>query len=354
MNIKEVAARAHLSTATVSRAINQSELVRPKTAEKVWRVIRELGYYPNTQARALVSGRSRMFGLILSDIVNPFFPELVKSFEFAAIHRGYEVIVANTDYSSERMRVCVRRMIERKVDGVAIMTSEIDLPVLDELSHRRLPIVFLDVGKVNALTSNIRVDYSKGIAEAVQHIVSLGHRRIGFISGPLAFKSARTRRSAFLKCIEVHGISDRQRIIVEGNHRVDGGEAAMAKLLGLPAPPTAVLASNDLTAIGALRAISRAGLRVPDDISVVGFDDIELSQYTQPPLTTIRLSRDELGRKACDALYESVEGRRDTGQEIKVSTNLVLRESTASASETQVPVPDSQLARHISPGLRQP
>jgi LacI family transcriptional regulator len=154
--------------------------------------------------------------------------------------------------------------------------------------------------------------------------------------------------------MEVHGISDRQRIIVEGNHRVDGGEAAMAKLLGLPAPPTAVLASNDLTAIGALRAISRAGLRVPDDISVVGFDDIELSQYTQPPLTTIRLSRDELGRKACDALYESVEGRRDTGQEIKVSTNLVLRESTASASETQVPVPDSQLARHISPGLRQP
>ncbi len=354
MNIKEVAARAHLSTATVSRAINQSELVRPKTAEKVWRVIRELGYYPNTQARALVSGRSRMFGLILSDVVNPFFPELVKSFEFAAIHRGYEVIVANTDYSSERMRVCVRRMIERKVDGVAVMTSEIDRPLLDELSHRRVAIVFLDVGKVSALTSNIRVDYSKGIAEAVQHIVSLGHRRIGFIGGPLAFKSARTRRSAFLKCIEVHGIRDRQRIIVEGNHRVDGGEAAMAKLLGLPAPPTAVLASNDLTAIGALRAISRAGLRVPDDISVVGFDDIELSQYTQPPLTTIRLSRDELGRKACDALYESVEGRRDTGQEIKVSTNLVLRESTASASETPVRVPDSQPARHISPGLRQP
>src|SRR5271163_124029 len=329
MNIKEVAARARLSTATVSRAMNQSELVRPQTAEKVRRAIRELGYYPNTQARALVSGRSQMFGLIISDIVNPFFPELVKSFEFAAIHRGYEVIVANTDYNSERMGGCVRRMIERKVDGVAIMTSEIDRHLLDELSHRRLPIVFLDVGKLKPLISNISVDYSKGIGEAVQHIVSRGHERIGFISGPLTLKSARTRRSAFLKCIDACGIGERQRCVVEGNHKIDGGEVAMTQLLSLPKPPTAVLTSNDLTAIGALGAITRAGLRVPDDISVVGFDDIELSRFTQPPLTTIRLSRDELGRRAFDALYETVEGQHRTGQEIKISTSVVLRQSTA-------------------------
>ena len=329
MNIKEVAARARLSTATVSRTINQSELVRPRTAEKVQRAIRELGYYPNTQARALVSGRSQMFGLIISDIVNPFFPELVKSFEFAAIHRGYEVIVANTDYDSERMSGCVRRMIERKVDGVAIMTSEIDRHLLDELSHRRLPIVFLDVGKLKPLISNIKVDYSKGIGEAVQHIVSLGHERIGFISGPLTLKSARTRRSAFLKCIDACGIGDRQRSVVEGNHKMDGGYVAMAQLLALPKPPTAVLTSNDLTAIGALHAITRVDLRVPDDISVIGFDDIQLSQFTQPPLTTIRLSRDELGRRAFDLLYETVQGQHRSGQEIKVSTGLVLRESTA-------------------------
>ncbi len=329
MNIKEVAARARLSTATVSRTINQSELVRPGTAEKVQRAIRELGYYPNTQARALVSGRSHMFGLIISDIVNPFFPELVKSFEFAAIHRGYEVIVANTDYDSERMSGCVRRMIERKVDAVAIITSEIDRHLLDELSHRRLPIVFLDVGKVKPLISNIKVDYSKGIGEAVQHIVALGHQRIGFISGPLTLKSARTRRSAFLKCIAACGIGDRQRSVVEGNHKIDGGEGAMMRLLSLPKPPTAVLTSNDLTAIGVLRAITRVGLHVPDDISVVGFDDIELSRFTQPPLTTVRLSREELGRKAFDALYETVAGQRRAGQEIKVSTCLIERESTA-------------------------
>jgi len=189
--------------------------------------------------------------------------------------------------------------------------------------------VFLDVGKLKPLISNIRVDYSKGIGEAVQHIVSLGHQRIGFISGPLKLKSARSRRSAFLKCIGACGISERQRSVVEGNHKIDGGEVAMMQLLSLPKPPTAVLTSNDLTAIGALGAITRVGLRVPDDISVVGFDDIELSQFTQPPLTTIRLSRDELGRKAFDALYETVSGLRRPGHEIKVSTGLVLRESTA-------------------------
>ena len=163
----------------------------------------------------------------------------------------------------------------------------------------------------------------------MQHIVSLGHQRIGFISGPLTLKSARSRRSAFLKCIGACGISERQRSVVEGNHKIDGGEVAMMQLLSLPKPPTAVLTSNDLTAIGALGAITRVGLRVPDDSSVVGFDDIELSQFTQPPLTTIRLSRDELGRKAFDALYETVSGLRCPGHEIKVSTGLVLRESTA-------------------------
>jgi DNA-binding LacI/PurR family transcriptional regulator len=329
MNIKEVAHRASVSTATVSRTINGSDLVKPRTAEKIWRVIRELGYYPSTQARALVSGKSRMLGLIISDIVNPFFPELVKSFEFAATHHGYEVIVANTDYNPERTTNCVRRMIERQVDAVAIITSEIEPHLIDELSKRRLPIVFLDVGKLRPLISNISVEYDKGIREAVQHIVSLGHRRIGFIAGPRILKSARTRRAAFLKYIAECGIDDHRRIVVEGTHKVDGGDTAMTGLLALSDPPTAVLASNDLTAIGALRAINRAGLRVPGDISLIGFDDIELSLCTQPPLTTIRLSRTELGQKAFDALYRNLTSENGEGEEIKVSTRLIVRQSTS-------------------------
>jgi LacI family transcriptional regulator len=329
MNIAQVAVRAGVSTATVSRAMNGSNLVRPRTKEKVLRAIHDLGYYPNTQARALVSGRTRMLGLVISDIINPFFPELVKSFEFAAIQHGYEVIVANTDYSSERMGTCVRRMIERKVDGVAIMTSEIEPHLLAELSRRQLPIVFLDVGKLEPLISVITVDYSHGIKQAVQHVISLGHERIGFISGPRSLKSARTRRVAFLKCISSCGVSERQRIEVEGNHKIGGGEIAMTQILSMPNPPTAVLTSNDLTAIGAMRAIHRGGLRVPEDISIVGFDDIEFSEFTQPPLTTVRLSRDELGQKAFSALYNGLDGGIPGGQEIRISTSLILRQSTA-------------------------
>jgi DNA-binding LacI/PurR family transcriptional regulator len=192
-----------------------------------------------------------------------------------------------------------------------------------------LPIVVLDMGKAKPPITDIDVDYNKRIVEAVQHIVALGHERIGFISGPLTLKSARTRRSAFLKCMVACGISDRFRTVIEGDHKIDGGAVAMGQLLSLPHPPTAVLTSNDLTAIGVLRAIDLAGLRVPEDISVVGFEDIELSQSTYPPLTTIRLSRDELGRAAFDALYRTVKGVRHTAPRINISTRRVLRKSTA-------------------------
>ncbi len=330
MNIKQVAARARVSTATVSRTLNQSALVAPETSEKVWGAVRELGYYPNTQARALVCGKSRIFGLIISDISNPFFPELVKSFEYAAIQHNYEVIVANTDYNMDRMAVCVRRMIERKVDGVAIMTSEMDRKLIDELSRRLLPIVFLDFGTIKPLMSNIVVDYSRGIMEAVNHLVSLGHRSFAFISGPLSLPSAKVRRTAVLEHLRACGIGARQFMVVEGNHKIDGGEIAMRQILAT-AHPTAVIASNDLTAVGALRPIYQAGLSIPRDISLVGFDDIELSQFTHPALTTVRLSREEIGRKALDALYSATEDGVKSGHEIHVTTRLVVRESTGKA-----------------------
>jgi LacI family transcriptional regulator len=335
MNIKAVAAKARVSTATISRTINRSSAVHPKTAKRIWRVIQQLGYYPNVQARALVSGRSRLFGLIVSDICNPFFPEVVKSFQEAALHQGYEVIVGNTDYDAERTRTCVRRMIERKVDGVAVLTSEIAPGLLEQITQRRCQTVFLGSGRVGPFISDISVDYAKGIQEALRHLLSLGHRRFGFISGPAALRSARVRRAVFLKCLREHGIANRDQVIVEGNHRVDGGELATQQVLAHPRGPTAILTSNDLTAIGALRAIRNAGRRIPTDVSLVGFDDIELAQYANPPLTTVRLSREELGRKAFDALHRSVEDSSSGARRISVSTSLIIRESTAEARYTK-------------------
>src|SRR5262249_22258823 len=159
--------------------------------------IAELNYYPNTHARTLVSGRSRIFGLIISDITNPFFPDLVKGFEDAAVRRGQEVIIGNTDYNPRRMAHCIRRMLERKVDGVAVMTSEPDPALLEELVRRKVPTALLDTGKAGEASSVIHIDYAHGIREAVEHLCGLGHRRIGFIAGPAELPSAQIRRESF-------------------------------------------------------------------------------------------------------------------------------------------------------------
>ena len=331
MKIQEVARRAGVSTATVSRTINNPSMVDPKTAKRVWKAVEELRYYPNSQARSLVSGRSRILGLIVSDITNPFFPELIKGFEDVAIQNGYEILMSSTNYDSARMALCVRRMLERKVEGVAIMTSEMDKHLVDQLAHRNVPMVFLDVGPTGEGISRVVVDYAMGVNEAMEHLLSLGHRRIGFISGPQGLKSARIRRSAFLRSLRRYGIDEDKRLVGEGNHTVDGGLDAMARMLESHCSPTAVLASNDLTAIGTMRAVRRAGLSVPGDVSVVGFDDIHLAEFTEPPLTTVRLSRKELAEHAFHALLRDVDEQPTGRPDCKVETHLVIRESTCPA-----------------------
>jgi len=331
MGIHEVAKRAKVSIATVSRTLNNPSTVDPKTAARVLKAVEELRYRPDIYARSLVSGRSRILGLIVSDITNPFFPELVRGFEDVAVQHGYEIMVSSTDYNSARMAVCVRRLLERKVEGVAIMTSEMDRPLIDQLERRKVPTVFLDVGAVHSLISNIQVDYAAGINQAVEHLLGLGHRRIGFISGPLTLKSASIRRTAFLECLTRKGILEDEDLVTEGDHMIDGGLAAMSRLLDQPNPPTAVLTSNDLTAIGALRAVHRKGLNVPKDVSVIGFDDIHFAEFTEPPLTTVALSRRELAEKAIFALLRHIEpkpGQPGHGAEYTITPTLVVRQST--------------------------
>ena len=329
MNIKKVAEHANVSTATVSRLINKTSYISPETAKKVWSAIEELGYYPNINARGLASGRSLLLGLIVSDIVNPFFPELVKSFEEYAVEKGFEVITANTNYNPARTAMRVRSLIERRVDGVAVMTSEMDQALIDELSTRGIPIVFLDTGEIQENISNIRIDYEQGISEAVNHLLELGHRRIGFISGPLDLKSAKIRRSAFLKFLRQKGIIEKKELIVVGDHKISGGRTAMRQLLEVKDRPTAVFASNDLTAIGALQELRTHGLHVPTDISLVGFDDIALAESTDPPLTTVNISRSLVAEAAFNSLYELISGATEIGRELLVETTLVVRESTA-------------------------
>ncbi|MGB8493056.1 MAG: LacI family DNA-binding transcriptional regulator [Candidatus Acidiferrum sp.] len=331
MNIHEIAKRARVSTATVSRTINRVPTVKPQLAKRVWKAVEELGYFPSMQARALVSGRSRTFGLIVSEITNPFFPEIVHVFEETALQHNYEVLLTSTVHDTERMKIAVRRLLEHRVEGVAVMTFGMEEPLLNDLKLRNVPLVFVDVGPERPYVSNIRIDYLQGIRQAVQHLAAMRHERIAFITGPLQLKSAKSRRDAFLLSMNEIGMNVPAEFIVQGDHTQEGGERAFEKLLQLPERPTAVMCSNDMTAMGVMRKSHAEKISIPQDLSLVGFDDIWLTEYMLPPLTTIEMSQTELARIAFHALLQDVQREKPNpkGTEYVLRTNLVLRESTS-------------------------
>jgi DNA-binding LacI/PurR family transcriptional regulator len=331
MDIREIARRAKVSTATVSRAINRVPTVDPQLAKRVWKVVDELGYYPNTQARALVSGRSRIFGLIVSEFTNPFFPEIVQTFENLAVESNYEILITSTVNDPKRMELSVRRMIERRVDGVAILTFGMEETLLEHLRFRSVPLVFVDVGPHVRGIANISINYQNGIRQAVQHLAALRHTHIAFVAGPQHLKSALARREAFKASMTEIGLAP--ELIVVGDHRLEGGMRALIELSRLSTRPTAVLCSNDMTAIGVMRQAYEQNIRIPDDLSVVGFDDIRLAEFTIPPLTTVQMSQKELAKIAFQALLNEVEGHPPSHErhEYELTTNLVLRRSTALA-----------------------
>lgn len=340
MNIMAVARRARVSTATVSRVINGTATVAPETAARVRDAVEALNFYPDGNARTLGSGRSGMYGLIISDITNPYFPELVKAFEDNAVEHNQDVLIANTNYDPKRMEICVARMLQRKVDGVAVMTSEMDERLIGTFSRRQIPLVFIDAPATGHGISIIRIDYEGAIQTAMEHLFALRHRDIAFISGPLSLRSARLRSEAFHHALQQHGLMHHPGYVEMGDHRVEGGHRAMTAVLRNGKPrPTAVLTSNDLTAIGAMGAIHEAGLRIPEDISVIGFDGIELSAYTQPALTTLVVPRGELSALAFRSLYRRKQmldgeapGENSRPDEYLIQPRLVVRGSTAVCS----------------------
>jgi LacI family transcriptional regulator len=332
MDIREIARRAKVSTATVSRTINRIPTVDPQLSKRVWKVVEELGYYPNTQARALVSGRSRIFGLIVSEITNPFFPEIVQTFEDLAVENNYEILLTSTVHDPKRMEISVRRMIERRVDGVAILTFGMEDALIEHLRFRKVPLVFVDVGPDAPRVANIRIDYQNGIRQAVQHLAALRHTRIAFVTGPLHLKSAQARKNAFQFAMNEIGLSP--DLIIEGDHTLEGGKIALTKLIGSRRRPTAIVCSNDMTAIGVIREAYDLHIDIPEELSVIGFDDIRLAQFTTPPLTTVQMSQKELAKLAFRALINEVaqESPSNRVSEYRLITSLILRDSTALAS----------------------
>jgi LacI family transcriptional regulator, galactose operon repressor len=329
LTIRDVAKAAGVSTATVSNVLNKTGKVGLRTHRLVLSAVKRLGYFPDVHARHLASRESRTMGIIVSDIENPFFPEVIKGFETRARQLGYDAILSDTNYDPRRTREAAQRMMEHKVRGVAVMTSEISVRVVHELARRQIAVTFLDLAPVRRYMSNLRIDYFSGVKQIIGHLYSHGHRRIAFIAGRPGLKSNVVRLEAYEKCMRELGLEPGP--VLPGDLRFEGGLAAGLKIATLSPRPTAVMAINDLTAVGAIKGLMKSGCRVPQDVSVTGFDKTRLAEYSNPSITTVDIHRDVLGQIAADALHELSRSRDPQGKEYQITAEIVVGDSSGPA-----------------------
>jgi len=329
MNLQQVARRARVSTATVSRVLNNATIVKPSTRARVVKAIEELKYHPNLHARTLAGGKSRTIGVIVSNMENPFFFDIYKTIESDAHARGYEVVMANTDYRAEQLVTSVRLMIGRRVAGLAAIVSEMAADLIEELNHSRIPVMFYDVGAPRRNVSNIRVNYRRGIEKVVDYLHSLGHRRLGFIGHHSVLGPINERMKAVADAVaRVPALKLRTAADAD---TLEGGREATRALLATGFKPTAIICVNDVMAVGALRELRERGLRVPQDVSVTGFDNVKLSEFCYPALTTVHIPRERIGHIICEMLIPPEDGARAGERDIVIDPELVLRDSTGRA-----------------------
>ncbi len=334
MDMRDIAKIVGVSSATVSRVINGSNLVRPETANRVRQVIEELKFFPNTNATTLKYGKSGTYGLIIPDITNPFFPEFLKQFEKILVKNNQEMLMATTDFHSTRLQQSVRRMLVRKVDGVALLASEIETESIEALIHNRVPLVTMDRRKIGPGLSDVTINNTSGMEQAIEYLKSLGHTKIGYIGGSSQRTISDHRANAFLRAMKKFELAVNHDFMRVGDYRFTGGEAAMIELIRLTDRPTAILTANDMTAIGALRALREYGYSVPGDFSIIGFDDIELGELIYPSLTTLRLPRHQFAETFFRALEDAGKDRNAPGKKYTVGTSLVIRNSAGPVRPT--------------------
>src|SRR5580692_2276818 len=331
VTIRDVAKATGVSTATVSNVLNKTGKVGSATRRVVLSAVKRMGYVPDVHARHLASRYRRTMGIIISDIENPFFPEVVKGFETRARQLGYDVILSDTNYDPRRTREAAERMMEHKVRGVAVMTSEISIKLIHQLARRRIAVTFLDLAPVRKYMSNLRIDYFSGVHQIVQYLYAEGHRRIAFVAGRPGLKSNIVRLEAYEKSMRELGLEPGP--VLPGDLRFEGGLAAGISIAKLSSRPTAVVAVNDLTAVGVVKGLLNSGCRVPQDISVTGFDKTRLAEYSNPSITTVDVHREALGRVAADALHELSSTEDPQGREYPISSELVIGESSGPCPE---------------------
>jgi len=332
VSIKDIARKANVAHSTVSRALQNSPVVNRGTAEKIRRIAEESGYRVSAVARGLATSKTRTVGLVVTTIADPFVAGVVSGIEDAANANGYSVVLANSHADPEREMMVVRSFEERRVDGVIVTASRVGALYVPMLSRMRVPIVLLNNQHPGEFAHSVMIANLEASSQATRHLIGLGHRRIAYLGDRHGHQSDTERFGGYRQALDEADIPFRPELVVHGDGKPEGGIEAMGRLLALAAPPTAVFCYNDMTALGALRRIRMSGLRVPDDISLVGFDDLYIAQYTDPPLTTVRQPKRQMGRLAMEVLLRLLQGSQSE-HTIRVPGELVVRESAAAPKD---------------------
>ncbi len=326
--MKDIARLAGVSTSTVSHVINKSRFVSDEIAERVNNAAQQLNYAPSALARSLKMNRTKTIGMLVTTSTNPFFGEVVKGVERSCYHQGYNLILCNTEGDNQRMKASINTLLQKRVDGLLLMCSTLEGERLDVFDrYPDIPIVVMDWGPILFASDKIQDNSLQGGYMAAKHLIECGHKEIGCITGPLIRHQAQMRYEGYKRALAEAGIAINPDWIVESDFECEGGYQAFEKLYQRGKLPSALFVSNDMMAMGVIQAARQRGLRVPDDLSLIGYDDVHIAKFMTPALTTIHQPKYRLGKAAVDTLLYRLENPDTTAQVVQLEPTLVVRNS---------------------------
>ena len=328
-NMRDVAERAGLSISTVSHVINNSRAVSDESRQRVLQAMEELDYKPNALARSLRMRKTNTLGMIVPDSANPFFAEVTRAIEDASFAQNYSLILCNSEGDLDKQGAYTNVLIENRVAGILFVAAGPSTELVNDLDQRRVPLVVIDREVPGVGVDTVMTNHAQGGCLATQHLIDLGHKRIACIAGNSEVSPSAERLTGFRQTLEKNGIRYDEQLVVKGDFQYESGYEATTYLLALERPPTAVFACNDLMAVGCISAAREFGYRVPDDLSVVGFDDVRLASFTNPPLTTVVQPKVEIGTIATKMLLERMSDLNSKPRFKRLDTELRIRRSTA-------------------------
>ncbi|PKE27736.1 DNA-binding transcriptional regulator CytR [Rahnella sp. AA] len=327
--MKDVAEQAGVSTATVSRALMNPEKVSASTRQKVDQAVMAVGYSPHALSRNLKRNESRTILVIVPDICDPFFADLIQGIERTAAESGYLVLIGDCAQQNQQEKTFINLIITKQIDGMLLLGSDLPFDASKEEQRNLPPMVMANEFAPELELPTVHIDNLTAAFEAVLYLLNLGHQRIACIEGPKHMPLCQYRSQGYVQALRRNGISVENALTAQGDFSYESGAQAVTELMALPSPPTAIFCHNDIMAIGAMFQAKKMGLRIPQDLSVVGFDDIKASQYTDPPLTTVAQPRFQLGRQAMLLLLEQLQGNPVQNGSLLLESELVVRESTS-------------------------